>query len=73
MFNNILCTVYEFSTKTFYRDLSGNEIAELSKDTFYGLKSLTRLDLSINKIRTFPIEAFTRVHNLNSLLVWFLL
>ena len=58
-----------FSTKFFNRDLSGNEIAELSKDTFYGLKSLTRLDLSINKIRTFPVEAFNKVHHLNTLLV----
>ena len=56
----------------FYRDLSGNEITELPKDAFYGLKNLTKLDLSINKIEQFPIEALKRVHQLKNLLVFIL-
>ena len=60
-----------FIQLSFYRDLSGNEVTDLSKDAFYGLKSLTKLDLSINKIKQFPIEALKKVHQLTSLLVFF--
>lgn len=51
--------VFEFQEKLEILNISGNEIATVSKDAFRGLRSLRVLDLSENMLKEWPATALT--------------
>lgn len=54
----------------FGRDISGNHLDTLHKDTFKGLTHLVDLDMSNNRIDFLPFDIFNDLHSVHKMFVY---